>query len=140
MERKLFFKDGKYVSIVQTLDANMSDEEARHVAFAAINKHCKEENEPVYYVRMWNNETATMFDFGSHSEFFMLVHMQIVFRFQSLAPLYVKWIHIWWSAKEPTAALCSCRMMSLKTGRISKAVINLLRNAITLLKVLRNIT
>lgn len=27
-----------------------------------------------------------------------------------------------------------------KTGRISKAVINLLRNAITLLKVLRNIT
>lgn len=31
-------------------------------------------------------------------------------------------------------------MMSLKTGRISKAVINLLRNAITLLKVLRNIT
>lgn len=73
MERKLFFKDGKYVSIVQTLDANMSDEEARHVAFAAINKYCKEQNEPVYYVRMWNNEDATMFDFGSHSEFFILV-------------------------------------------------------------------
>lgn len=70
---ELFFKYGECVSVVQTLDANMSDEEARHVAFAAINKHCKEENEPVYYVRMWNNETATMFDFGSHSEFFMLV-------------------------------------------------------------------
>ena len=42
MERKLFFKYGECVSVVQTLDANMSDEEARHVAFAAINKHCKE--------------------------------------------------------------------------------------------------
>lgn len=72
MERKLFFKDGKCVSIVQTLDANMSDEEARHAAFAAINKHCKEENEPVYYVRMWNSGNSTMFDFGSHSEFFVL--------------------------------------------------------------------
>jgi hypothetical protein len=72
MERKLFFKYGKCVSVVQTLDANMSDEEARHVAFAAINKHCKEENEPVYYVRMWNGGNSTMFDFGSHSEFFML--------------------------------------------------------------------
>ena len=72
MERKLLFKDGECISVIQTLDANMQDEEARHVAFAAINKYCKEKNEPVYYVRMWNNENATMFDFGSHSEFFML--------------------------------------------------------------------
>lgn len=73
MERELFFKDGECISVIQTLDENMSDEEARHAAFAAINKYSKEENEPVYYVRMWNNENATMFDFGSHSEFFMLI-------------------------------------------------------------------
>lgn len=38
-----------------------------------IKKFCEERNFKTYYTRMWKDNNTTIFDVGSHSEFFHLV-------------------------------------------------------------------
>lgn len=38
-----------------------------------IKKFCEERDFIIYYTRIWNQEGKTIFDVGSHSEFFHLI-------------------------------------------------------------------
>lgn len=72
---KLYFVNSKRVSReIMSLDGtHMTDAQIRKVAFAKMNEFCDERNFKIYYVRSWNEPGRTVFDVGSHTEFFHLV-------------------------------------------------------------------
>lgn len=48
------------------------ESDARSQAHQKIMEFCSERNFTVYYIRMWNADGMTIYDVGSHSEFFHL--------------------------------------------------------------------
>lgn len=72
---KLYFVNSRRVSreILSIDGANMTDKEIRQIAFAKMNEFCDERDFKIYYVRSWNEPGRTVFDVGSHTEFFHLV-------------------------------------------------------------------
>ena len=72
---KLYFVNSHRVSReILSIDGHgMSDKEIRKIAFAKMNEFCDERNFKIYYVRSWNEPGRTVFDVGSHTEFFHLV-------------------------------------------------------------------
>lgn len=49
-----------------------SDEEVCQEAISLINAFCEERHFKIYYTRIWNHDNTTIFDVGSHTEFFHL--------------------------------------------------------------------
>lgn len=47
--------------------------EAIEWAQKKIQKFCKDRDFTIYYTRVWNSDGKTIFDVGSHSEFFHLI-------------------------------------------------------------------
>ena len=56
------------------IDDSLSDEEKSAEVFRGIHRFCEDHNFKIYYTRTWvepiNGEEMTIFDVGSHSEFF----------------------------------------------------------------------
>lgn len=50
-----------------------SDQEIMSEAQKLIHAFCDERNFKIYYVRVWNADGKTVFDVGSHTEFFHLI-------------------------------------------------------------------
>lgn len=50
-----------------------TDKDIRSEAMLHIRAFAAERNFKIYYVRVWNREGATIFDVGSHTEFFHLI-------------------------------------------------------------------
>lgn len=75
----LYFKNGRgQVRKIGKIDGRMSMEKAFAEANRQIKVFCDERNFEINYVRVWNTELSeglnrklvTMFDVGSHTEFF----------------------------------------------------------------------
>lgn len=49
-----------------------SDQDILGEAFLLIHAFCAERNFKIYYTRTWNHNGVTIFDVGSHTEFFHL--------------------------------------------------------------------
>ena len=49
-----------------------SDQDILDEAFLLIHAFCAERNFKIYYTRTWNHNGVTIFDVGSHTEFFHL--------------------------------------------------------------------
>lgn len=49
-----------------------SDQDILDEAYLLIHAFCAERNFRIYYSRTWNSDGATIFDVGSHTEFFHL--------------------------------------------------------------------
>ena len=75
---KLYFKNmyGK-LKIVGKIDGRMKKDKIENEAFRMIRGFCNDHNYMPYYYRVWEGELegrpATVFDVGSHSEFFYTV-------------------------------------------------------------------
>lgn len=50
-----------------------TDQEIMSEAGKLINTFCSERNFKIYYTRTWNSDGKTVFDVGSHTEFFHLI-------------------------------------------------------------------
>lgn len=50
-----------------------TDHEIMSEAGAIINNFCSERSFKIYYTRVWNSDGKTIFDVGSHTEFFHLI-------------------------------------------------------------------
>ncbi|OUO16205.1 hypothetical protein [Flavonifractor sp. An4] len=50
-----------------------TDKEIRSEAMLHIRAFAAERNFKIYYVRIWNKDGVTVFDVGSHTEFFHLI-------------------------------------------------------------------
>lgn len=50
-----------------------TDQELMSEAGKLINAFCSERNFKIYYTRVWNSDGKTIFDVGSHTEFFHLI-------------------------------------------------------------------
>lgn len=53
-------------------DGGEADKEAVRLAMTSIQKFCEEWNFRVHYTRIWDEDGRTVFDVGSHTEFFLL--------------------------------------------------------------------
>lgn len=72
---KLYFVNSRNVSreILSIAGLNLTDAEIRKIAFQKMREFCEERNFTIYYTRSWNATGKTIFDVGSHTEFFHLV-------------------------------------------------------------------
>ncbi len=73
--RRLYFVDWRGVSReILRIDCNgKSDDDIRAEAFKKMHEFCEERNFTIYYTRSWNADGMTIYDVGSHTEFFHLV-------------------------------------------------------------------
>ena len=70
MYKLLFYNSYGNAREIATFEDGMTDKEVRKAAFDEITKFCNERNFTIYYTRMWNAQGDTIFDVGSHTEFF----------------------------------------------------------------------
>lgn len=68
---------GRPEKIAEICDLNeagrpKSDQDILDEAFLLIHAFCAEHNFKIYYSRIWNRDDTTIFDVGSHTEFFHL--------------------------------------------------------------------
>ena len=72
---KLYFVNSQKVSreILSIDGSNLTDAEIRKLAYQKMHEFCEERNFTIYYTRSWNAAGKTIFDVGSHTEFFHLV-------------------------------------------------------------------
>lgn len=75
---QLFFKNsqGQMREIVKLDDYNLTNGELFNAAMSEIEAFCSERNFKIHYTRLWNTKQndsdMTVFDVGSHTEFFYL--------------------------------------------------------------------
>lgn len=76
----LIFKDSRgnkrKVAFIKDCNDNgqlKSDQEIMSEANLLIRAFCAERNFTIYYTRVWNSDGKTIFDVGSHTEFFHLI-------------------------------------------------------------------
>ena len=50
-----------------------TDSEILNEVNKIIKRFCDNRNFEIYYIRIWNEDGATVFDVGSHTEFFRLI-------------------------------------------------------------------
>lgn len=67
----LYYKCGETLKEIAQFDA-FDDLDASKKAAAAYTQYCDDRGFKIYYTRCWNTDTATIFDVGSHTEFFVL--------------------------------------------------------------------
>lgn len=67
----LYYKSGKTLKEIAQFDAS-DDLDASKKAAVAYNKYCDDRGFKIYYTRCWNTDKETIFDVGSHTEFFVL--------------------------------------------------------------------
>jgi hypothetical protein len=63
------------IATIKPLDKSgqiKSDNEILQEALALINAFCEDRSFRIYYTRIWNRDDTTIFDVGSHTEFFYL--------------------------------------------------------------------
>lgn len=58
---------------IATMPEGLNDREVFDAAMKEIRKFCDDHNFKIYYIRVWNESEATVFDVGSHTEFFHLI-------------------------------------------------------------------
>lgn len=76
----LIFKDGRghkrKIAFIKDRDdagQSKSDQNILDEANLLIRAFCAERHFTIYYTRVWNSDGKTIFDVGSHSEFFHLI-------------------------------------------------------------------
>lgn len=65
--------NGKVRDIATIQDENKTDKEILEEAMLHIRAFCAERHFKIYYTRIWNAGGKTIFDVGSHTEFFYLI-------------------------------------------------------------------
>ena len=72
---RVYFVDWRGVSreVARISGNNKSDEEIRTEAMRVMQEFCEQRSFKIWYYRSWNCDGITIFDVGSHSEFFHVV-------------------------------------------------------------------
>lgn len=58
---------------IAAIPDGMNDSDVFDAAMKEIRAFCEYHNFKIYYTRVWNESEATVFDVGSHTEFFHLI-------------------------------------------------------------------
>jgi phosphoribosylformylglycinamidine (FGAM) synthase-like amidotransferase family enzyme len=64
--------DGVFRDISAIAGGDKMSDEILALAYNEIRRFCSRHNFTIYIIRAWNSDDATIFDVGSHTEFFYL--------------------------------------------------------------------